>query len=506
MQKIQIPFVAKAFFAYKHFNNTKKNILLTFPEEESTIKAYRHLKFLANKEDKENVLYFPSLDTLPYDRISPNPEILSSRADILTALSLNRSKRIVVTNAQNLIAKVPPVSVFMNSAITIAPGNKLSIEELAFFLVNSGFTRVASAIESGEFAIRGEIIDLVKAGGAGYRLNFGWEVIESIKEFDVNSQVSIKPVDKLEISTTGEALLTLENLENFRNNFLKNFGVNHTRSGMYESIMSGQKFQGYEHLLPLFYNQLAILEDYLGDHIVIYDNLSMQSILEFEKSYNDFYEARLLSNKSNPEAFYYAIPPVEHVISSDLIRKILESGDNLFIANEDGEETPSMMIVPHNLYTITAVSSQDDLTTIRFNRFVELINEHKNKIVVIFCNSRSAEQRVKIIVENNDYTSDHIKHLQEAKKNIINIAIAPLSNGFITDDYLFVSEQDLFGSKFTSQSHKSHRRKLKNILTELDNIDEGALVVHKEHGIGKFEKIETLAVEDLIHDCLKLVI
>ena len=516
MHKIQIPFVAKAFFAYKHFNNTQKNILLTFAEEESAIKAYKQLKFIAGNHEKENILYFPSLDTLPYDRISPNPEILSTRASILTTLSLNKSKRIVVTNAQNLIAKIPPASVFANSTATIYPGSKLSIEQLAFFLINSGFIRVANAIESGEFAIRGEIIDVVKSdnvsgGSVGYRINFGWEAVESIKQFDLNSQISIKPMDKLDLSTTVEALLTLENLETFRNNFLKYFGVNHTKSAMYESIMSGQKFQGYEHLLPLLYNQMAILEDYLGDHTVIYDNLSLQSILEFEKSYNDFYEARLIANKTNPQAFYYAIPPVEHVISSDLIKKILESGDNLCISNDEG----STAELDYKLTPITEFqkkseevelpNSLDDVTALRFNRLFELVNNNKNKIAVVLCNSRSAEQRIKFITENHHGKTEYIKHLYEAKKNIINIAIAPLSNGFLTDEYLFLSEQDLFGNKFTSQSHKLQRRKLKNILTELDNIDEGDLIVHKEHGIGKFEKIETLVIEELVHDCLKII-
>ena len=110
MQKIYLPFVAKCFFAYEYFNNIKKNIVLTFSDEETTIKAYKHLKFLIGKDDKENVLYFPSLDTLPYDRISPNPEIIAARANALTNLSLSKSPKIIVTNAQNLI-RISPIRI-----------------------------------------------------------------------------------------------------------------------------------------------------------------------------------------------------------------------------------------------------------------------------------------------------------------------------------------------------------------------------------------------------------
>ena len=87
MQKIYIPFVAKCLFAYEYFNNIHKNILLTFFDEEATIKAYKHLKFLADKDGNNNIVYFPSLDTLPYDRISPNQEIIAARANVLTVSS-----------------------------------------------------------------------------------------------------------------------------------------------------------------------------------------------------------------------------------------------------------------------------------------------------------------------------------------------------------------------------------------------------------------------------------
>ncbi len=512
MQRIYIPFVAKCFFAYEYFNNIRKNILLTFSDEESAIKAYKHLKFLVDKNDINNVLYFPSLDTLPYDRISPNSEIIAARANVLTNLSLSKSPKIIVTNAPNLIVKVPLPSVFKNSAVTITKGDKLLIEELAFFLVNNGFIRVPSALESGEFAIKGEIIDIVHSNNKGYRINFGWEVVESIKEFDLNSQISTKSVDKLELSSASEAILNLNNIEVFRNNFLKNFGVNYVRHNMYESIMSGKKFQGYEHLLPLFYDEMANLRDYLSDHVVIYDNLSIQSILELEKSYEDFYQARLLSNKANPDSFYFALPPDKLIFSGAFAKEILNQGDNLLIENspekEDETETINKLLNGRGIHkALRDIQWPQSLIFPRFDSSIlpTLINDYKNNIIIICCSSKSAQQRIKNIVESYEYTTSEISLLQDAKKHLVNIAITPLSHGFFTKNYLFISEQDILGEKFTSQSHKPSRRKLKNILTELDNISEGELVVHKEHGIGRFEKVETILVSDVPHDCLKII-
>ena len=94
-------------------------------------------------------------------------------------------------------------------------------------------------------------------------------------------------------------------------------------------------------MLPLFYDEMANLNDYLLDHVVIYDNLSLQSIAELEKSYEDFYHARVLSNKANPDSFYFAISPDQLIHSSDFIKELLNSGDNLFIDNENVKESYS---------------------------------------------------------------------------------------------------------------------------------------------------------------------
>ena len=96
MKKLEIPLVSKCLFAYEHFNNNSENILLIFADEESTISAYKQLKFFdSNKNENSNILYFPSLDTIPYDRVSPSTEILSKRANVLTILSQKTKKYIV---------------------------------------------------------------------------------------------------------------------------------------------------------------------------------------------------------------------------------------------------------------------------------------------------------------------------------------------------------------------------------------------------------------------------
>jgi len=545
MKKFEIPLVSRCFFAYEHFNHSKKNILLCCCDEESTISAYRQLLFFAGENsDTAKILHFPSLDTVPYDRVSPSGTILSKRADVLTKLASSDAPKLIVTAACNLLGKLPLPSTFTNSTISLSAGVKIDIANLANFLVNNGYSRSASAVDSGEFAIRGEIVDLVTYDNFGYRINFGWNSIETIKEFDTYSQISKGSLEQLTLTSASETLLNAETITNFKNNFLKLFSVNHIKSPIYESIISGQKFHGYEHLIPLFYEEMCLIHDYLGDHTVIYDNLCIQAILEYEHTYNDFYQARQLSNKANPESFYFAIAP-EKLINSSASAKEILTGDNHILleagTNQNLASSPSFPCdAQESIRTIRVAmdscasqgndeeggytrslleaGSGQNLTQLpdiialariekktEFDKLFEIITENKKKIPIILCSSYSGRERIKNIAADYEYITKEITKLSSAKQNFINLAIAPLTHGFSSAKYLFIAEQDIFGDKFSTQSHKTSKKKLQNILTELDNISEGELVVHKEHGIGMFEQIQTLYVDNIAHDCLKII-
>ncbi|MDG1437213.1 MAG: transcription-repair coupling factor [Rickettsiaceae bacterium] len=497
MNNYQIPASSRCYFAYEHFKRTNKTILLCCADEDGALNAYKQLLFLdGDNAGHERILHIPSFDTVPYDRVSPSGEILAQRSDALTKLAQNSLPKIVVTAAQNLLCKFPAPSVFKNSTISLFTGLKINIEELSSFLISNGYDRSASAVDSGDFAIRGEILDLVTHSSQGYRINFGWESIESIKEYDTYSQISQGTIPKLDLSSSSETLLNSETITNFKNNFLQIFGVNHIKSPMYESIIQGNKFHGYEHLLPIFYKQMFKLSEFLGEHQVIYDNLCIHSLQEHEHSYHDFYEARLLSNQTNPDSFYFAIPVDKIIISSDKAKEDLAEGDNILL--EYGSNN-----ILSQLDDIKTQAKLEQKT--EFSKLFELIVEHKKKIPVILCTSESGKERIKNISIDYEYTTNEIPYLSQAKKNIINLAISPLRHGFISQKYLFITENDILGDKFSAAGNKSSKKKLKNILIELDNISEGELIVHKEHGIGKFEKIETIHLDKIAHDCLKIV-
>lgn len=529
MQKIYIPFVAKCFFAHQYFNIIKQNVLLVFPDEESTLTSYKHLRFLAAENDIPNILYFPSFDTLPYNRLSPSPKIIEARASILSTLSLNRTPKIIATNASNLIVKLPSPSIFKNSVLNISIGDKLLLNDLVFFLDNNGFTKSRIAVNTREFAIKGKIIDIVHSDGVGYSVSLYNEVIDSIKEFDVNSQVSTMSISTLELFLGSELVVNPNNIEVFQRNFLKNFGITHVNHQVYKSIISKKKSEGYEYLLPLFYEEMSNLTDYLFDHVIIYDDFSLQPMIQIEKSYKDFYQSRMINNTLDPDFSHFDIRPDKIITSSNDIQRILSSGHNLFITDklqnkgnikEDnihflrilGDKKQKLYDEIECLRLIDPSQSKDinldhhhNIGSGFFGLDTTLINNNKSKIIVVCCSSNDSEKQIKNHIEKQDYTINKILCLKKAKKSFVNIAITSLEGSFFTKDYLFISEKDILSDNFTYYKDESINKRLKNTLDELDNIIEEDLVVHKDHGIGRFQKIETIVVNKTPHDFLKIL-
>ena len=240
--------------------NSKKNIVYLASSEEDAISSHRLIKFLFPGED---VLFFPSMDSVAYDRISPSARILSERAYLLTKLCSNNSRKILITNTINLFQKYPKLDYFKNSFLNLSIGKKFSDGELENFLLKNGYTKSPCAIEPGEFSKRGDIIDVVLYSGNSYRINFEWDKISQIKEFDPETQISKEKVNQIELYKASELTLDDELIENFKGEYLTEFGIGKAGEQFFEKISNGIKFSGAESLIGAFFKEPEFLLDYI---------------------------------------------------------------------------------------------------------------------------------------------------------------------------------------------------------------------------------------------------
>jgi transcription-repair coupling factor (superfamily II helicase) len=490
---------------------SSSDMLLIASSEAHAQDIVKQSQFYSERE----VLYLPSFDSLPYDASSPRPNILSSRAKVLTRLAGEHTHIVLVTSAINLITKLPPPAIFINNTLVINKSLKITIDQITRFLSENGFIRSASAIDSGEFAVKGEIVDIVVSQTESYRVLFNWNNIESIKTYDPATQLSSGSVEEIIISPASEIILNKETTACFKNNYLKNFGAQQTNTPLFEAIMECRKYPAHEYLLPLFYDKLYALCDYLNNPIIVYDNFALQSILEHQTNISDFYFARVNANKLHTNNFYPVLPPKSLILDTQEINKTLNKPGNIFITSEVENESDINVITQIDLeklkrhmmskIIIVCSTSKYGLECVKNVLSAHSKDRHPEHNRHHELASGSNAQGILNQVQDDGYYNI-ISHLKDAKSSVINIATnVRLDASFIADRYLMVAQHDLIPDKHIPKKARSAQARLKNILAELESLQESELVVHKEHGIGRFLGIETITAAGQPHDCLKIL-
>src|SRR6516164_10101580 len=242
-----------------------------------------------------DALTFPAWDCLPYDRVSPNSEIVSQRIDTLTRLATGGGDTplVVLTTVNALIQRVPPRSLFDGRVLSLRPGGRIGLDRLQSFFRNNGYIRTDTVREPGEFAVRGGIVDLYPAGAAQpLRLDFFGDALESIRSFDPLTQRSTGSESEVVLRPVSEVLLDDDAIRRFRQRYREDFGATGTDDPLYESVSAGRRYVGMEHWLPLYYERLETLFDYLPGAGISFDHQADEVRGHRLDAIADFYGAR----------------------------------------------------------------------------------------------------------------------------------------------------------------------------------------------------------------------
>ncbi|MDD3288455.1 MAG: transcription-repair coupling factor, partial [Alphaproteobacteria bacterium] len=241
------------------------------------------------------VINFPAWDCLPYDRISPHADILGQRVNALARLMEPfKSPAVVLTTVNAIGQKTLPPEILQRSSLGVSVGDELSVDNLSRFLATNGYVRSGTVRESGEFAIRGGIVDLFPTGyESPVRLDFLGDEIEAIREFDPLTQTTTGKLDALRLRPISEVLLDERSMAHFRSGYRELFGAVTESDPLYEAVSAGNKFPGVEHWLGLFYPRLSGILEYLPTSPVTFDWQSEEALKSRWQQIEDFYQARL---------------------------------------------------------------------------------------------------------------------------------------------------------------------------------------------------------------------
>jgi len=242
------------------------------------------------------VLMLPAWDCLPYDRVSPSRTLAARRAGALYFLTtLDQSQPyIIVTTISAAMQNVPPRSIISDAGLTAKVGEDMERERIIRYLTNNGYSRASTVVEAGDFAVRGGIVDIFPPTEKNpLRMDFFGDEIESIREFDVDSQRTTAARSELILAPVSEVFMTEESISNFRRNYIASFGGGVSRDPIYAAVVDGIRPQGIEHYMPLFYAHVETLFDYLGPQTLIaLDGLLLEAKRERIDLIEDFYTSR----------------------------------------------------------------------------------------------------------------------------------------------------------------------------------------------------------------------
>ncbi|MEO1293060.1 MAG: transcription-repair coupling factor, partial [Pseudomonadota bacterium] len=240
------------------------------------------------------VFRFPAWDCLPYDRVSPNSEIVSQRMATLAALADGIDFPCVILSTINAVSqRVPPRAAIQARSWVSGVGGRCDTDELIHYLGENGYHRASTVTEPGDFAVRGGVIDIFPPGADNpVRLDLFGDVLESARRFDAASQRTLEKIKRVELAPISEVLLDEESIGRFRARYRETFGAAGTMDPLYAHVSDGARLQGMEHWLPFYYDQLETLFDYLPGALVSFDHLTEEAHGARWDTIRDHYAAR----------------------------------------------------------------------------------------------------------------------------------------------------------------------------------------------------------------------
>ena len=458
-------------------------------------------------------LEFPAWDCQPYDRVSPNAAVAARRMTVLSRLARSRSSverpRILCVTVNGLLQRTPPKSFMETESLSAAPGNAINMDNLARWLETNGFLRSSTVRETGEYAVRGGILDLYPSGmPAPLRLDFFGDTLESIRAFDPETQRTTGQLRALDLVPMSEVTLTTQTIRQFRTAYTSLFGAQTRGDLLYEAISEGRRYPSMEHWLPMFYSGADTLFDYVGDAPLVFDALAQDAAGERLGQIADYYEARKQQFDADPTgAAYKPLPPDALYMSGGQWRARLDERACVSV-------TPLAMAPAQGIIDCGARAGRSfapERADEKINVFeaaiahIRALQAQGKRVIVAAWSDGSRERLSAVLAEHGLKPVEIVASLTQARAlpaSVAGLAVIGVESGFETQEIAVIGEQDILGDRLVRQRRKTKRAQ--DFLSEAASLSLGDLVVHVDHGIGRFAGLKTIEAAGVPHDCLEL--
>ena len=435
-----------AFYLANLSKAKNKNILVVVNTLYDANKLYNLVNSLCS-----NVYLFPMDDFLMSDAVAISPDLLINRMETLRDVVNNKSS-IIITNLMGFLRFLPSKSNYLSHVIKLNKGMEIKPDLLYQRLVSAGYKTESLVTNTGEVGKRGFVIDLFPIGEDNpVRFEFFGDEIDEIKYFDADNQKSFKNIDSITIYPNTE-FLTDKDVEN--------------------DHIGKQKY------LPVYEKVFSLL-DYLDDGYLLYRDYSMlevgyKKICEEITEYRDTKDTLFKGNYMNS--------------LSDL-----SVAKEIYYMNID-----NLSKYQHTYnYDVRSINKFNENPVIVSNFITNSISD--NKTVIIFLK----EYQIKNFVKNINI-SYKVTTLDKIYNNKVNIVVSDFNQGFIYNDYVFITRGELFKEIESSRKYKT-KFKYSAKITDINKLEVGDYVVHSIHGIGIYQGIKDIELNGITKDYIEVL-
>ncbi len=435
------------------------------------------------------VRLFPDHETLPYDPFSPHPDIISERLRTLSSLA-SLKQGIVLAPVTSLIQRLPPAEYILQRSFDLSAGQSLVITEFRKRLGHSGYEASEQVYQAGQYAIRGSVVDIFPAGSATpYRLDLFDEEIDTIREFDPDSQRSTGKIDRINLLPAREYPCDDAGLEAFRRAFRMRFDVDTRNVTLYQDLRTGVHPQGLEQYLPLFYEETSFLFDYLDQRPRL---LLQPGCIDAANDHMQRTTERWEQRRHDIER--PVLDPWELNFTPQQLEARLQDCDTTHL--------PDPELAPRGAPAFSSAPAPDVHIHERGKEAAAdlLAFLHAFKGRVLFAADtpgrrellRTTLSAFDIRPEPFDDFAGFYRH--DAR---LGLAVLPVDEGFLVPGELaLITESQLFGGRTRPKAQRTvSERDPESIIRNLTDLSAGAPVVHEDHGVGRYLRLEVLEID-----------
>ncbi|HVG50447.1 MAG TPA: transcription-repair coupling factor [Xanthobacteraceae bacterium] len=465
----------------------------------------RALEFFAPDIERQE---FPAWDCQPYDRVSPNAGVVAQRMTTLSRLARLKGREkpaILLTTVNAVLQRVPAKAIVAAQALSAAPGNVLRMDDITRWLDLNGYVRASTVREPGDYAVRGGIIDLYPPGmDQPVRFDFFGDTLESIRSFDSDSQRTTDTLRGLDLVPVAEFQLTTETIKKFRMGYVETFGAA-SNDQLYEAVSEGRRYPGMEHWLPLFHGKLDTLFDYLPGTPIVLEPLADDAAHERLAQISDYYEARKQPLEAAGGTPYHPLKPDKLYLTEVEWQTRRDANAVVRMTPFDdpaGGVLDAGLRQGHNFAAERAQPNANVFEAVRTH--VQALQSAGKRVVIALWSDGARERMSHVLTDHKLNNLTNVRSWAEAlnlPKPQIGLAVLGIESGFETADVAVIAEQDILGDRLVRQRRP---RKADNFIAEATMLSAGDLVVHVEHGIGRFVGLKTVEAAGAPHDCLEL--